>query len=100
MFDECRDEGKLGKTAGETSASEPGRERSVEGEGSKLVESRKVGRGGLGVTGTGSHHWVQCCSPELCISRDRCGELMCCVAKRNKNPNTLPLRTQGACTKS
>lgn len=22
---------------------------------------------------------------------------MCCVAKRNKNPNTLPLRMQGFC---
>lgn len=56
MFDECRGEGKMGKTAGETSASKPGKEMSVEGEGKKQVESRKVGRGGLGVTGTWSHH--------------------------------------------
>lgn len=41
----------MGKTAGETSASKPGKEMSVESEGKKQVESRKVGRGGLGVTG-------------------------------------------------
>lgn len=50
MFGECRDEGEMGKTAGETSTSKPGREKSVEDEGNKQVESRKVSRGGLGVT--------------------------------------------------
>lgn len=46
----------MGRRAGETSASKPRREKSVEGQGKKQVESRKVGRGGLGVTGTWSHH--------------------------------------------
>lgn len=49
MFGACRDEGEMGKTARETSASKPGRERSLEDKGNKQVESRKVGMSGLGV---------------------------------------------------
>lgn len=41
----------------------------------------------------GSSLQVQRCASVLCISGDGPGELMCCVAERNKNPNTsLPLR--------
>ncbi|RMC08153.1 hypothetical protein DUI87_15187 [Hirundo rustica rustica] len=47
----ARYEGKMRKTARDASASKPGREKSVEDEGNKQVESRKVGRGELGVTG-------------------------------------------------
>lgn len=64
MFGERRDEGKMGKTARETSASEPGREKSVEDEGKKQVESRRVGRGGLGATGTWSHHSGYSAAPQ------------------------------------
>lgn len=63
MFDECRDEGKMGKTAGE-SAFEPQREKCMQGKGNKLVESRKVDRGGLGVTGTQSHHSGYSAAPQ------------------------------------
>lgn len=64
MFDECRNGGKMGKTAGETSASQPGREKSLEGKGSRQVESRKEGRGGLGVTSTWSHHSGYTAAPQ------------------------------------
>lgn len=64
MFGECRDEGKMGKTARETGASKPGREKSVEDEGKKQVESRRVGRGGLGVTGTWSYHSGYSAAPQ------------------------------------
>lgn len=38
--------------------------KSLEGEGSKQVESRNVGRGGLGVTGTWSHHSGYSAAPQ------------------------------------
>lgn len=98
MFDECRDEGKMGRQTERQVAPEPGRAKPVY---RGRVTRRWAERGWGSQLRGGSSLGVQRCSSVRCGSGGRLGELVCCVARRNKNPNAaLLLRVQGACTKS
>lgn len=98
MFDECRDEGKMGRQPERQVASEPGRAKPV---CRARATSRWAEEGWGSQVGGGSSLGVQRCSSALSGSGGGLGELACCVARGVKNPNAaLLLRVQGAYTKS
>lgn len=98
MFDECRDEGKMGRQPERQVASEPGRAKPV---CRARATSRWAEEGWGSQVRGGSSLGVQRCSSALSGSGGGLGELACCVARGVKNPNAaLLLRVQGAYTKS